>query len=376
MLTVVEVKTKKQQRDFLNYPLKLYKGNLCFVPPLYMDEKKIFKRDYVYYDTCEAVYYNAYRDGEMVGRISAILQKASNEKKKEKRVRFTRFDSINDREVAAALFRKVEEYALSKGMDTICGPLGFSDLEREGLLVEGFDQLSTFEEQYNAPYYKDLIESLGYVKEVDWVESKITAPKGDLDLAKSAEFVLNRYRLHMGSAKNIREFLRKYKDAIFEMIDKTYDNLYGTVPLTEGTKKMIVDNFNLIIDIRYVAVVLDENDDLVCFGLCMPAMADVLKGTNGRLTPWRLLRLLRAIKHPKVLDLALIGVDEKYKNRGVSIVFTSAISDFLTKGNIEYCETNLNLEDNYAIRNQWKRFESVEHKRRRSYVKKLTADQE
>ena len=312
----------------------------------------------------------------MVGRISAILQKASNEKKKEKRVRFTRFDSINDREVAAALFRKVEEYALSKGMDTICGPLGFSDLEREGLLVEGFDQLSTFEEQYNAPYYKDLIESLGYVKEVDWVESKITAPKGDLDLAKSAEFVLNRYRLHMGSAKNIREFLRKYKDAIFEMIDKTYDNLYGTVPLTEGTKKMIVDNFNLIIDIRYVAVVLDENDDLVCFGLCMPAMADVLKGTNGRLTPWRLLRLLRAIKHPKVLDLALIGVDEKYKNRGVSIVFTSAISDFLTKGNIEYCETNLNLEDNYAIRNQWKRFESVEHKRRRSYVKKLTADQE
>ena len=376
MLTVVEVKTKKQQRDFLNYPLKLYKGNLCFVPPLYMDEKKIFRRDFVYYDTCEAVYYNAYRDGEMVGRISAILQKASNEKKKEKRVRFTRFDSINDREVAAALFRKVEEYALSKGMDTICGPLGFSDLEREGLLVEGFDQLSTFEEQYNAPYYKDLIESLGYVKEVDWVESKITAPKGDLDLAKSAEFVLNRYRLHMGSAKNIREFLRKYKDAIFEMIDKTYDNLYGTVPLTEGTKKMIVDNFNLIIDIRYVAVVLDENDDLVCFGLCMPAMADVLKGTNGRLTPWRLLRLLRAIKHPKVLDLALIGVDEKYKNRGVSIVFTSAISDFLTKGNIEYCETNLNLEDNYAIRNQWKRFESVEHKRRRSYVKKLTADQE
>ena len=159
MITVKEVQTKREQREFLNFPLDLYRGNPYFVPPLYGDEKKIFRKDYIYNDTCEAVYYNAYRDGKMVGRISGILQKAANEKYNEKRVRFTRFDAIDDQAVADALFGAVEAWAKARGMDTICGPLGFSDLEREGLLIEGFDQLSTFEEQYNAPYYQKLIEN-------------------------------------------------------------------------------------------------------------------------------------------------------------------------------------------------------------------------
>lgn len=186
MITILEVRTKKQQNEFLRFPLDLYKGNPNFVPPLWGDEKKIFRTDYVYYDTCEAVYYNAYRDGKMVGRISGILQKSSNELRNEKRVRFTRFDAIDDQAVADALFAAVEGWARSKGMDTVCGPLGFSDLEREGLLVEGFDQLSTFEEQYNAEYYGRLIENCGYGKEVDWLESRIYAPDeddGTLDLS-------------------------------------------------------------------------------------------------------------------------------------------------------------------------------------------------
>ena len=161
MIEIREALTGREQRAFLNFPLKMYRDNPYFVPPLYSDEKKIFRHDYVYYDTCEAVYYNAYRDGVQVGRISGILQKASNEKTGEKRVRFTRFDSINDQEVASALFKAVEDWALQKGMDTVCGPLGFSDLEREGLLIEGFDQLATFEEQYNADYYGALIEACG-----------------------------------------------------------------------------------------------------------------------------------------------------------------------------------------------------------------------
>ena len=140
MVNVVEVKTSKQKKEFLNFPIEMYKDNPCFVPPLYGDEKKIFRDDYVYYDTCEAVYYNAYRDGNMVGRISGILQKVSNEIRNEKRIRFTRFDSINDQEVANALFNAVEKWGREKGMDTVCGPLGFSDLEREGLLIEGFDE--------------------------------------------------------------------------------------------------------------------------------------------------------------------------------------------------------------------------------------------
>ena len=178
MVEVKQVITKKQQREFLNFPLKLYKGNAYFVPPLYADEKQIFSKDYMYYDQAEAVYFNAYRNGKMVGRISGILQRAANRKWNQNRVRFTRFDSINDQQVANALFEAVEDWAKQKGMTEVVGPLGFSDLEREGLLIEGFDQLSTFEEQYNFDYYQQLIENCGYGKDVDWLETKLSAPNG------------------------------------------------------------------------------------------------------------------------------------------------------------------------------------------------------
>ena len=374
MISVTEVKTKKQQKEFLQFPLKMYKDNPCFVPPLYGDEKKMFRADYVYYDTCEAVYFNAYRDGKMVGRISGILQKASNEKRNEKRVRFTRFDAIDDQEVADALFAAVEKWALSKGMDTVCGPLGFSDLEREGLLVEGFDQLSTFEEQYNAEYYGRLIENCGYAKEVDWVESKIYLPdEPDDTLPKMTEYVMKRYNLHFGEAKNVNDFLKKYADPFFELLDIGYEDIYGTVPFTDGMKKMMISNFKLIIDLKHVAVILDENDKLVCLGLCFPSIAKAVQKSGGRLTPAALVRLLRAIKKPKIIDLGLIAVAPEYVNRGVSTAISAALMRMLKEDGVEYAETNLNLEDNYAIQNQWKRFKAVRHKRRRSYVKKLEA---
>ena len=168
MVIVKQVKTRKEQRQFVNFPLELYKDCEFFVPCLYMDELAMFKKNYVYNDQSESIFFNAYIDGKIVGRIQGILQHASNNKWKQKRVRFTRFDSIDNQEVANALFNAIETWAKEKGMTEIVGPLGYSDLEREGLLIEGFDQLSTFEEQYNYPYYQKLIENLGYVKEVDW----------------------------------------------------------------------------------------------------------------------------------------------------------------------------------------------------------------
>ena len=372
MLVIKEVKTKKEQKEFIDFPLNLYKGNDCFVPPLYGDEKKIFRKDYVYNDTCDAVYFNAYRDGKIVGRISGIIQRASNEKRNEKRARFTRFDAVNDQEVANALFEAVEKWAKEKGMDTICGPLGFSDLEREGLLVEGFDQLSTFEEQYNAEYYKTLIEALGYEKEVDWTESKLRAPKDyDGSLDKMTEFILKRYNLHFGQSKNVNDFLNKYADKFFELLDASYDQIYGSVPFTDGMKKMMIDNFKLIVDLRFVAVILDENDKMVCLGICFPSIARAVQKSNGKLTPAAIVRILKAIKHPKVIDLGLVGVDPAYLNRGISAAISAELIKMLKNDGIEYAETNLNLENNYAIQNQWKRFDETKHKRRRSYVKSL-----
>ena len=282
MVNIVEVKTAKEKRAFLDFPLKMYKDCPFFVPPLYGDEKKIFSPKYVYYDTCEAVFYNAYRDGKMVGRIQGILQKASNSIRGEKRVRFTRFDSINDIEVARALFDAVEAWAREKGMDTVCGPLGFSDLEREGLLVEGFDQLSTFEEQYNAEYYQHLIEACGYAKEVDWTESKLYPPEeDDGTLEKMTDFIMKRYNLHFGKAKNTRDFIKKYGRGFFDLLDECYKDLYGTVPFTDGTRKMMIDNFMLIIDLDKVAVILDENEKIVCLGVCFPSIARAVQPSQG-----------------------------------------------------------------------------------------------
>ncbi len=372
MVTVKEVRTKAEQKAFLDFPLDMYHGNPYFVPPLYGDEKKMFRKDYVYYDTSEAVYYLAYRDGELAGRISGILQKAANEKNNEKRIRFTRYDVIDDEEVSRALFQAVEDWGRSLGMEEIVGPLGFSDLEREGLLIDGFDKPATFEEQYNAPYYEKHVEALGFQTEVEWVESEVRLKKESMEtLDKMSDMVMTRYELHWGEAKNTKEFLAKYQDAFFDLLDRSYDKVYGTVPFTPGMKKMMIDNFNLIINMKYVAVILDKEENPVCFGICFPALGQALRKSGGRLTPAALPRVFYAIKHPKVIDFGLIGVDPAWENRGVSVCMAAGVMHMLEDDEIEHCETNLNLVDNAAIRNLWKRFNSVEHKRRRAYVKKL-----
>lgn len=370
MINIEEVKTKKQQKEFLNFPLKLYKGNPYYSPPLYMDEKKIFRKDFVYNDMCESVYFNAYKDGVIAGRISGIIQRAANQKTGKKQVRFTRFDVIDDEAVARELFKALEAWTIQKGMDEVVGPLSFSDLEREGLLIEGFDVPATFEESYNHPYYQTFLENYGYKKEVDWTGSFIRPPKnynGEID--KLADFVMKRYNLHLGQARNTNDFIKWYADGIFELLDKSYEFLYGTVPFTEGMKKMMIDNFKLIVDIKYVAVILDENDKMICFGLAFPGIVDAVRPSGGRLTPLTLIRLLKALKKPDVLDLCLIGVDPKWLNRGVSVIISAEMLKMLHT--VKYADTNLNLEENYAIQNQWKRFEEQKVKRYRCFIKQL-----
>lgn len=372
MLEIRKVTTKKEQVDFVKFPLKLYKNNAYFVPPLYADEMKMFRKDYVYYDQAESIFFNAYLDGKMVGRIQGILQYVSNEKWNEKKIRFTRFDSIDNQEVANGLFHALEQWAKEKKMEYIVGPLGFSDLEREGLLIEGFDQLSTFEEQYNYPYYQKLIENIGYTKDVDWVERQLRLPKViDEKFERLSSVIMKRYHLHFGAAKTTKEFINRYADQFFEILDKSYENIYGSVPFTDGMKKMMIDNFKLIIDIKYVSVIVDENDKIVCFGLCLPSIAKAVQKSGGRLTPITLIKILKSIKKPKILDLALIGVLPEYQMKGVAAILIYKIFGMLQDKNILYAETNLNLETNHHIQNQWKNFDSTLHKRRRAFIKKV-----
>ena len=371
MVEIREVKTRKQRKEFVEFPLNLYKGNEYFVPPLYGDEMKIFRPDYMYYDQAEAVYYNAYRDGKIVGRISGILQRAANEKWGQTRVRFTRFDAIDDQEVANALFDAVEAWAKEKGMTEIVGPLGFSDLEREGLLIEGFDQMNTFEEQYNYPYYQRLIENYGFTKDVDWVEHQLRVPEGGFDprIRKISDMMLQKYNLHFKTARNTRQFIKKYAEDIFKIWDETYDQIYGTVPFTAKLKKEIVAQFKLLINMKYIRVLYDENDKLVAFGFLFPSISDAVRPSGGRLTLPCIIRLLKTIRHPNVVDLAIIGVCDEYKNKGLPAALFLSLSDEL--GEVEHAETNLNLEENHAIQNVWKHFDAIQNKRRRCFVKQL-----
>ena len=371
MIEIREVKTKKERKEFVEFPLNLYKGNEYFVPALYGDEMKIFRPDYMYYDQAEAVYYNAYRDGKIVGRISGIWQRAANEKWGQSRVRFTRFDAIDDQEVANALFDAVEAWAKEKGMTEIVGPLGFSDLEREGLLIEGFDQMNTFEEQYNYPYYQRLIENYGFTKDVDWVEHQLRIPEGGFDprVRKISELMLKKYNLHFKTAKNTREFIKKYAEDIFKIWDETYDKIYGTVPFTDKLKKEIVAQFKLLINMKYIRVLYDANDNLVAFGFLFPSISDAVRPSGGRLTLPCLIRVLKSIRHPKVVDLAIIGVADEYKNKGLPACIFTSLGDELA--DIEHAETNLNLEHNLAIQNAWKHFDAIQNKRRRCFIKQI-----
>ena len=365
-----EVKTRKEIRDFVNFPLRLYKGNPYFVPCFYADELALFKDDYLYRDQADYVCYSVYDGKKIVGRIVGILQKVSNEKWKQKRVRFNRFDCIDDQEVADMLLNAVEDWARSLGMDEVVGPLGFSDMEREGLLIEGFDYLSTFEEQYNYSYYQRLIENHGYTKEVDWLERRLFLKGKPSDrLTRFSNLIMERNHLHFAEAKNTKDFLKKYGEKFFELCEKTYDPLYMTVPFSENIKKNLVKSFELIIDLRFVAMILDENENPICFGLVFPSIGKAIQKSGGRMTPATLIRLLRAIKKPRVLDFALIGVDPAYANRGVPAVLLGKTQEYLAMAGIEYAETNLNLETNQSVQNLWKNFESIQHKRRRSFLR-------
>ena len=371
LITIKEVKGWLEIKRFLDLPNNMYKNHECYTPPLYNDEKTIFTKKNVYYDTCESVFFNAYDGKKHVGRIQGIIQHASNEKTGEKRARFTRFDCIEDQNVATALFHAVEEWAKDKGCDIICGPLGFSDLEREGLLIEGFEWHNTFEEQYNFPYYAGLIENLGYEKETDWVEYRLFKPEPNKKIERIKNLVLEKYQLRLVKATNVREFIKTYKDGIFYVLDEGYKELYGTVPFSDRMKKQLISQFDLIVKEDCVGVILDKDDNVVAFGLCFPSIGDALRGGNGKLYPRTLFKLLKVLKNPKHLDLALIAVLPKYRNLGVNSIVLDGLINLMIEKDIEYCETNLNLEDNYPIQSQWKFFPHVQHKRRRSYFKKL-----
>ena len=375
MVEIKEVKSARENRLFISFADKLYKRSPYYVPAFKSDEYADWSpRKNPAYAYSEVRRFLAYRDGKPVGRVAAILSRRANEKWGENRMRFSALDFIDDSEVSSALMHAVEDFAREKGCEAVHGPLGFTDLDREGLLIEGFEHLSTFEEQYNYDYYADLIEACGYAKEIDWLEFRLRAPKEkNVMLARVAERAMELNGLHVvdHTTMSKKAYIDRYKDGVFDCIDRCYRHLYGTVPFTEEMKAQIVDQFMTVINKKYLVVICDKDDLVVSFALCIPGIGKAVQKSGGRLTPAALVRLLRAVKHPETVDLALVAILPEYQSAGVNAVMLHKMTEYLESGEIDYFETNLNLETNTQVMAQWKYFDSEQHKRRRSYKKTL-----
>jgi len=369
MIEIVKVETKKQQKEFVNFPINLYKDNQYYVPNLYMDEINMFGPKGTYYDVTKCVYFLAYKDGKLVGRIQGINQLAFNELHNAKQIRFGRFDAIDDQEVANALFDAVINWGKENKMDTILGPLGFSDFEREGLLIEGFDQPQTFEEQYNFEYYQKLIENYGFTKDVDWVEFQIRKSKTiDPKFQKLGERILKMNKFHMVDISKYSriKYIDTYSKAFFDLVEETYEDIYEVCPFTEKSKKALVDEIKLLLDKKHLRVILDEQDNPVAFCMILPSIAEPIRKSKGHLTPRCIINVLKAVKHPKVIDLLLVGVKKEYRNKGIPAIFLDLLNEGFNDG-VEHYETNLNLETNTEIIGCWKYFDAFQNKRRRCY---------
>ena len=373
MVEIREVKTSKDRRAFTNFPFKLYKDSEYFVPNLRMDERKIFGPKCDYAEVTNNVFFLAYRDGKVVGRIHGLEQKQYNAIYKTKTVRFTRFDSIDDQEVANALFDAVVDWAKKNNMNKIVGPLGFSDMEREGLLIEGFNEKQTYAEQYNYDYYQKLIENYGFTKDVDWLEFNLTKKENfDEKNFAVADKIMEMNQLRLVPVENVstKAYYSRYTDKFFDLLDTCYMKLYGVVPANPKLKKSMESLFKFFIPKQYFRVVVDKEDNLIAFAMLMPSFSEALQKSKGRITPRFLFNALKAMKKPKLVDFMLMGVHPDYTNKGIPSVFLKLIYTMFDEG-VESFETNLNLEYNHEIMNCWKYFNARQHKRRRCFKKEI-----
>ncbi len=372
MLTIKEVTSKLDAWRFTEFPNHLYKGVKPFVPALSMDERNVFNpKKNPAHEYCDSMRYLAYQDGKIVGRIAGIINHAWNEANHRHTVRFTRLDMIDDLEVSKRLIEKVESWGKSQGMDEIIGPIGFTDLDRQGMLIRGFDELSMFITIYNHPYYMKHMESLGFIKDADWVEKKITWPTTVPDkIARGAKIARERYGYKLVKCKTKKDIFKYVYDA-FDTYNEAFMDLYGFFPITNKVMDYYIDQVVALVQLDYLWFVLDKEDKVVGFGVIMPSLAKANKKNNGKLFPFGIFRLLHALKHHDVIDFYFIAIDPRNQNHGMIALFMEDGIKVGIKHGVKYAETGPELENNTAIQNPWKDFEYVQHKVRRSWIKQI-----
>ena len=370
-----KVTTKKELKVFVRFANKMYKGNPYYVPSMPMDDLNTFNPEKNgAFDFSEAELYLAYKDDVLVGRVAAIINHKANEAWKVKQVRFGWIDFVDDLEVSKALLDAVIEFGRSRGMTQVAGPLGFTDFDPEGMLVEGFDRLSTMALIYNHPYYPEHMKKHGYYKETGWVEYRITIPDSLPEQhVRLAEIVKKRYNLKMRKLTVSQIKKENYGRKLFKLINETYCVLYGYSLLSEKQIDQYVDLYLSLVDAKMLTFVEDADGDLIAAGISIPSLSEALQKCNGEIFPFGWFYLLKSmfIKKPDTLDLLLIGIRPDYQNRGVnSLVFVDLFENYRKLG-FKYAETNANLETNVKVQAMWDPFEKELHKRRWVFAKDI-----
>lgn len=362
--------TRRELNKYVKFGIDLYKDNEFYVPPLIRDEvDTLMPSRNPSFDFCRAQSFMAWRDGRPAGKITAIINDTVNDRSGKKDVRFGFVDFIDDAEVVDALFDAVRRWGRERGMTHIVGPLGFTDMDCEGMLIEGFGELSTMETIYNYPYYPEHMERMGFVKDTDWIEFLMTVPDSIPEKhIRIGEIVKRKYGLSVPRMKSRDELKSRYGHAIFDLINRAYDTLYGYSPITPRQADHYIKAYLGMLHPDNVCVIVDADDRLVGVGISIPSFARALQKNRGRLFPFGWIPMLKPLSGKSdIVDLLLVAVDPEYQSKGVNaLLFTELIPVFRAKG-YKYAESNPELETNDNVQKQWDYFERRQHKRRRCY---------
>lgn len=371
--TIVEVENNKQLRKFIKFPNVLYKNNQYYIPQLFINEFfTLDRKKNPSFKFCEARYWLAVNENkDVIGRIAGIVNNRYNEFTGTKYIRFGWFDVIDDLQVAKALIEKVIQWGQNEKMEFIHGPLGFQEFDPSGILIEGFDQLPTIYGKYNYPYYSKFLETLNFEKEVDWVEYRITIPNSLPErISKMIDTIKQRNQVHAVNLKS-KKHLLFYADQIFDLLNREYTKVHGFYPLTKEQIEYLKKQFFPLIQLFLVSVIVNEQDNVVGFGLCMPSLSEAFQKTKGRLFPFNWIHILKSLKRNTVVDTLLLAVDTTYQDKGIPALIFYQIGQYLIKNGYQYIESTRQLEDNFSILNLWNKLEYKIHKRARCYRKKL-----
>lgn len=371
-IIIKEVVGKKDLKKWVDFPNKLYKKVPAYVPFLFNDEMDTFtKAKNPAYDFCETKLFLAYIDHKIVGRIGALINHAYNKKWNKNAMRFTRFDFIDDYEVSEALFNEVIKWAKENNLTEVMGPIGFTDLDHEGMLVKGFDELNMSITFYNHPYYIKHMERLGLTKDIDWMEFQIKVPEQlDPRIERISEHLIQRNGYELVTYTSRKVLLNDAFEA-FKVIDEAFSVLYGTVPLTEKIINKAVADYIPLVNLKYICSVKDKEGKIIGFGILVPSIAKALKKCNGRMVRG-IFRLLKALKGKNdTLEMFLIGITQEHQKKGVPAIIMNQIIKVCIENGVKICETGPELETNDSVQSMWKTFDARHHKRRRCWIKQI-----